>query len=65
MKKFVFIAFAGMCLFGCNAGELDFDNIKGPSLSGTFGFPLGEVKYMHAWVMVNNGVTFPERRVEA
>ncbi|MFK7953465.1 MAG: hypothetical protein AB8B73_11510 [Ekhidna sp.] len=55
MKKFVFIAFAGICLFGCNAKDLDFDNIKGPNLSGTFGFPLGEVKYTLREIVENVG----------
>lgn len=55
VKKFVFVIFAGICLIGCNAKDLDFDNIKGPNLSGTFGFPLGEVRYTLREIVDNVG----------
>lgn len=55
VKKFVYVIFAGILLFGCNAEDLDFDNIKGPNLSGTFGFPLGEVKYTLREIVENVG----------
>ncbi len=45
VKKFVLITFAGIFILGCNTEDLEFDNIQGPSLGGTFGFPLGETRY--------------------
>lgn len=55
VKKFVFITFAGIFLLGCNAEDINFDNVKGPNLSGTFGFPLGEVKYTMRELIDNIG----------
>ncbi|NQZ77358.1 MAG: hypothetical protein HRT61_14835 [Ekhidna sp.] len=45
MKKFVFIAISAFFVIGCNIGDLEFDDVGAPPITGVFSFPLGEARY--------------------
>ncbi|WP_144017272.1 hypothetical protein [Ekhidna lutea] len=46
MKKFVFIVISASLLGSCNVDDIVFDDIKVPTLTPVFSFPLGETTYV-------------------